>query len=151
MESTKLIRHSPGALGLRLLGLGPDLLPSKGMQKLKGLLDEHAFWGKGRKLDDLKILLRNSNVIVSVWKGKRLVGFGRATSDYKYRAVLWDIVVEENSQGSGVGRKVVEALLGAKEIQSVEKVYLMTTNSTDFYLQIGFRRCKEQNLLIRSN
>ena len=151
MTSTTLITHSHGALGLRLLGIGPHFLPCKGLQKLKELLDSHAFWAKGRNIDDLKILLANSTVIVTVWRGKRLVGFGRATSDRIYRAVLWDIVVEGNSQGSGLGRKVVEALLCSKEIQSVEKVYLMTTNSAEFYLQIGFRRCDEQNLLIKSN
>ena len=151
MNSTRLIKHSPGALGLRLFGLGPFFLPCKGMNKLKELLDKHAFWAKERDIDDLKVLLANSTVIVSVWKGKKLIGFGRATSDRIYRAVLWDIVVEENSQGSGLGRKVIEVLLSSKEMKSVEKVYLMTTNSSEFYLQNGFRRCVDQSLLIKSD
>ena len=33
------------------------------------------------------------DAVVSLWRGKRLLGFGRATSDSFSRAVLWDIVV----------------------------------------------------------
>ena len=35
MEQVFLIKHSKGALGLRLFGLGPNLKPSKGLFKLQ--------------------------------------------------------------------------------------------------------------------
>ena len=35
-----------------------------------------------------------------------------------------------------------------KNIQSVEKIYLMTTNSSEFYKQLGFNINKKQSLLI---
>ena len=62
--------------------------------------------------------------MVSLWRGKRLVGFGRATSDGFSRAVLWDIVVAGDLQGHGLGR--------APAVVGVERVYLMTTNSAGF-------------------
>ncbi len=80
-----------------------------------------------------------------------MVGFGRATSDGLYRAVLWDIVVADDLQRLGLGRQVVDALLSAPELKNVEKIYLMTTNSTEFYLQLGFEECKKQNLLCRTS
>ena len=142
-----LVRHSPGAFGLRFLGLGPRLLPCRGILKLKQLLDKHAFWAKGRTNKQLRHLLAKSTVVISLWKGSRIVGFGRATSDGIYRAVLWDIVVADDLQGLGLGRDVVDALLSAPELKDVEKVYLMTTNSTQFYLQLGFKQCDSQSLL----
>tara|TARA_A100001037_G_scaffold96144_1_gene87546 strand:+ start:1371 stop:1640 length:270 start_codon:yes stop_codon:yes gene_type:complete len=76
-----------------------------------------------------------------------MVGFGRATSDRIFRAVLWDIVVADDLQGLGLGRQVVDALITTPALKNVEKIYLMTTNSKEFYLQLGFEQSEQQNLL----
>lgn len=149
MTSFKLVQHAPGAPGLRYMGLGPDLRPCRGLIKLKNLLDKHSFWAQGRSCRDLKKLLANSSVVVSLWRGKRLVGFGRATSDTIYRGVLWDVVVAGDLQGRGLGRQVVAALLDAPAMKNVERVYLMTTNSAGFYRQLGFQEAHPQNLLVK--
>ena len=151
MSSIRLIKHAPGAPGLRLLGLGPRFLPSRGVLKLRQLFDKHAFWAKGRSKKQIRQLLAQSTVVISLWRGSRMVGFGRATSDGIYRAVLWDIVVAGDLQGLGLGRQVVDALLSAPGLKNVEKTYLMTTNSSEFYLQLGFKKCHDQNLLITVN
>jgi len=96
-------------------------------------------------------MLKGSTVVVSLWRGKRLVGFGRASSDGIYRAVLWDIVVAGDLQGRGLGRKVVEALLESPAVRDVEKLYLMTTNSASFYRQLNFSDAEPQQLLIRES
>jgi len=96
-------------------------------------------------------MLKGSTVVVSLWRGKRLVGFGRASSDGIYRAVLWDIVVAGDLQGRGLGRKVVEALLENPALCDVERLYLMTTNSASFYRLIGFNSAESQQLLIRNS
>lgn len=145
----RLITHLPGAPGLRLFGLGPHLRPSRGLVKLQRLLDKHAFWAQGRQFSDLRQQLAGSQAVVSLWRGKRLVGFGRATSDGIYRAVLWDVVVAGDLQGRGLGRQIVTALLAAPAVKNVERVYLMTTNSADFYRQLGFRKANPQELLVK--
>ncbi len=149
MARIRLVQHAPGAPGLRLLGLGPGLSPTRGLLKLRLLFQKHAFWAETRTKNDLKAMLAGSTVIVSLWRGKRMVGFGRATSDGIHRAVLWDVVVAGDLQGRGLGRRVVEALLSAKAIRNAERVYLMTTNSSGFYQQLGFESASPQQLLIR--
>lgn len=145
----RLVVHAPGAPGLRLLGLGPGLRPSRGVLKLQRLLDKHAFWAKGRSHADLRRLLAGSAAVVSLWRGRRLVGFGRASSDGLCRAVLWDVVVAGDLQGRGLGRLVVDALLRAPRLRGVERVYLMTTNSAGFYRQLGFVDAAPQELLVK--
>ena len=86
--------------------------------------------------------------MVSLWRGKRLVGFGRATSDGFSRAVLWDIVVSGDLQGHGQGRRVIEELLHSPAVAGVERVYLMTTNSAGFYRQLGFQDAEPQQLMV---
>ena len=131
------------------MGLGPNLRPTRGLLKLRRLLNKHAFWAQDRSRQQLGKMLKGSQVVVSLWRGKRMVGFGRASSDGIYRAVLWDVVVAGDLQGRGLGRRVVEALLASTRVREVERVYLMTTNSTGFYEQMGFRAVGNQHLLIR--
>ena len=94
-------------------------------------------------------MLAGSQAVVSAWRGGRLVGFGRATSDGVFRAVLWDVVVAGEEQGQGLGRQLVESLLDAPALRGVERVYLMTTNSAGFYEQLGFGGISSQRLMMR--
>tara|TARA_B100001175_G_C19438038_1_gene604654 strand:- start:316 stop:771 length:456 start_codon:yes stop_codon:yes gene_type:complete len=148
MAPIRLVHHAPGAPGLRLIGLGPNFIPARALLKLQRLFDRHAFWARGRSFTQLRRLLAGSDAVVSVWRGKRLVGFGRATSDGFSRAVLWDIVVAGDLQGHGLGRRVLEELLHAPAVVGVERVYLMTTYSAGFYSQLGFRAADPQQLLV---
>ena len=149
MKEISLINHSKGALGLRFFGLGPNFKPTKGMNKLQKLLDDNAFWAKKRSINDLKKCLANSDVIVSLWVGKEIVGFGRALTDGIYRGVLWDIVIDRNHQGKGFGTLIIKNLLSSKKIKKTKKIYLMTTNKKLFYSQFEFKEVNSQNLLIR--
>ena len=121
MKEISLINHSKGALGLRLFGLGPNLKPTNGLNKLQRLLDNNAFWAKNRTINDLKKCLANSDVIVSIWVGKEIVGFGRALTDGIYRGVLWDIVIDQKYQGKGFGKLIVKNLLSSKKIKKTKK------------------------------
>ena len=120
-------------------------LPVRDLQRL---LQEHTFWGKGRSITDLRLMLRGSAAVVSLWQKNELVGFGRASSDGIYRAVLWDVVVKDELQGHGNGRLIVEALLNHDAIKKTERIYLMTTNQQGFYEQIGFNQQTKQKLMI---
>ena len=148
MKEISLIKHSKGAIGLRFFGLGPNLKPTNGLKKLQKLLDKNAFWAKSRTINDLKKCLANSDVIVSLWVGNQIVGFGRALTDGIYRGVLWDIVIDQNHQGKGFGTLIIKNLLSSEKIKNTKKLYLMTTNKQKFYSQFNFREVTSQDLLI---
>ena len=147
MQDISLIKHASSAPGLRILGLGPAFKPMKGLEKLQFLFNENALWAKDRNIAQIKKMLAHSNVIITLWNKNNLVGFGRATTDQVYRAVLWDIVVSKDVQRVGLGKIIVEELLKDKKINSAEKVYLMTTDSQDFYKQLGFQININQSLM----
>ena len=149
MKPVFLIKHSKGAPGLRLFGLGPNLKPTRGLLKLQKFLNSNAFWAKDREIHDLRKCLANSDVIVSIWSDNKPVGFGRALSDRIYRGVLWDIVIDQNHQGKGYGKIIVKNLLESKKIKYTKKIYLMTTNKKLFYSQIDFKEVSSQKLLVR--
>ena len=149
MRKIYLIKHCNGALGLRIFGLGPNFKPSKGLVKLQQFLNRNAFWAKDRTINDLKKCLANSDVIVSIWSGYEIVGFGRGLSDGVYRGVLWDIVIDEKHQGKGYGKLIVNNLLNSKKLKNTKKIYIMTTNKKLFYSQVEFKEVISQDLLIR--
>jgi len=151
MEDLIFIQHAPGAPGLRSFGLGPNLMPVQGIEKLKTLLDRNTSWANNRNKNDIKKMLSSSEVIVSVWKNRSLIGFGRATSDKVYRAVLWDIVVEKKHQKHGIGSKIIKSLLSNQLIAKVEKIYIMTTKFDTFYSKMNFKLEEIQKLMILKN
>lgn len=134
----RLIRH--GRLRLRLRWR---------LAALGALLDGHSFWATGRQPSQLGRMLGGSQVVVSAWQGSTLVGFGRATSDGVFRAVLWDVVVAEEHQGRGLGRRIVEELLASRPVAAAERVYLMTTTGEGFYERLGFSRVDIQRLMLK--
>jgi len=146
-----LVKHSPTCPGLRLFGLGPKLKPTNGLSKLQNFFDKNAFWARGRNKKQISQMLYHSTVVSSLWKNNELIGFGRATSDYVFRAVLWDVVIASNHQGQGLGKIIINSILTDKKIESAKRIYLMTTNCVDFYKQLGFKKCQNQSLLIFRN
>ena len=142
-DGITLLCHGPGAWRLRLK---PD-----GIQQLQRLLDANSFWAQGRNPKPLKQMLHSSQAAVSAWKKGNLIGFGRATSDGLFRAVLWDVVVDRSHQGQGLGRRIVENLVQAPALKRVERIYLMTTNSEGFYGQLGFETVNHQQLMLLKN
>ena len=136
----RLVRHAPGAPGLRWLRLGPGIRPSRTLLKLQLLFDRHASWARGRSFPQLRRLLAGSDVAGNLWRSERLVAFGRATSDGFSRAVLWDIVVAGDLQGRGLGRRVVGGLLHSQPVAGGERVYLMTNRQRRLPPETGIPR-----------
>jgi len=150
MVDVTLIRHVKGAPLFRIFGLGPNFIPVNAIQQLQLLLDKNSFWAMSRSKTKIRKMIEKSSCIVTLWSEKKLIGFGRATSDCTYRATLWDIVVAKKYQKSGLGKLVVNALLQSSSVMDVEKVYLMTTKSQKFYRSCAFEEVLNQSLLCKT-
>jgi len=118
------------------------------LDQLQGLFRLGAFWAKERTLAGLAIALSNSKPVVTVWDGDRLIGHARATSDGIYRATIWDVVIDPDYRGAGLGRKLVQTVLSHPNVCNVERVYLMTTHQQKFYEQIGFAQNSSTTLVL---
>jgi len=117
------------------------------LKQLKELFQLGAFWAEDRKIEDLAVAIANSEPVISVWDKNKLIGFARATSDGIYRATIWDVVIDPNYRGAGLGRKLVDTVLSHPRMSRVERVYLMTTNQQSFYERIGFE-CNSSTTMV---
>lgn len=120
------------------------------LKQLQALFKLGAFWAKERSVEDLSIVIANSEPVITVWDGERLIGFARAISDGIYRATIWDVVVHPDYRGAGLGRKLVETVLSHPRMNRVERVYLMTTHQQRFYERIGFE-CNSSTTMVLYN
>lgn len=116
--------------------------------QLQRLLRIGAFWAKERTLEGLAIAIANSKPVVTVWDSDRLIGHARATGDGIYRATIWDVVIDPDYRGAGLGRKLVQMVLAHSNICNVERVYLMTTHQQEFYKHIGFDQNNSTTLVL---
>lgn len=108
------------------------------LEQLRALFNQAAFWAEDRRFEDLAKAISHSCPVVTAWHEEILIGFARATSDGVYRATIWDVVIHDDYQGAGLGRKLVETVLGHPHMSHVERTYLMTTNQKQFYERVGF-------------
>lgn len=118
--------------------------------QLQALFNQVAFWARDRSLEDLQTAIDHSDPIVTAWDGDHLIGFARATSDGVYRATIWDVVVNPNYQGAGIGRTLVQTLITHPRLSRVERTYLMTTNQQKFYERIGFEENHSTTMVLHS-
>lgn len=119
--------------------------------QLQNLFMKTAFWAQERNIDDLQIAVSNSNPVVTVWDAHRLIGFARGTSDGVYRAGIWDVIIDQQYQGMGLGRKLVQTVLSHPLLSRVERVYLTTTHQQSFYERIGFERNTTTTMVLHNN
>jgi ribosomal protein S18 acetylase RimI-like enzyme len=118
------------------------------LRQLQALFNKSAFWAIDRRIEDLQIAIDRSEPVISAIDRDRLVGFARATSDGIYRATIWDVVIDSDYQGIGLGRKLVETLLAHPVMSRVERIYLSTTHQQGFYERMGFERNSSTTMVL---
>lgn len=92
-----------------------------------------------RQTDSAKKLeqaYERSQLVLSVWQGKRLVGVARVLTDGVQVSYLCDLAVEPDVQGSGIGRMLIDEVL--KRCKGTELVLRDSNLSAGFYEHLGF-------------
>ena len=111
-------------------------LPSE--KELK-ILFSQTTWASERKSQDIRKMLENLNVFVTIREDLKLIGFGRAITDGIYRALIDDIIVDNAYQKKGLGKVIVENLL--KQLVGIDEIFLNTKPELEqFYKKFGFTK-----------
>jgi len=122
-------------------------------------------WPK-RPMDKVETALRNSYLVASLhletyvrgdpnseppssssssttsntpWTQRRLVGLARATSDHAFNATIWDVLIDPEYQGQGLGKALVEHLVRSLLRRDIRNITLFADSKViNFYTNIGF-------------
>jgi len=105
-----------------------------------GFLTE-CYWAKGIPRDVVARSIDNS-LCFGVYGDGKQVGFARVISDYATYAYLGDVFVLESDRGQGLGKWLMECVLGHPGLQGLRRWSLVTADAHRLYSQAGFTPLK---------
>lgn len=88
-------------------------------------------------------MVKNSNLMVTAWRGEKLIGIARSMTDFHYACYVSDLAVHRKYQKKGIGKKlliITQEKLGPK----CKLVLVAAPTANSYYEHIGFsnnRRC----------
>ena len=105
------------------------------------LIYQLEWWTEGRQLEDIKKMLQNTDVIVAFCdsKTKKLFAFARVITDYVYKALILDVIVERSYRKKDLGKTLMESILNHNSLKSVNHFELYCLpEMVSFYKKFGF-------------
>ena len=105
---------------------------------VKNLWDKIEF-ARGRDPETIRLALEETDLFVHAWDGDRMVATARVITDGAYYATLWDVIVDPDYQGRGIGtdvmRRAVEPFVG----RGFSFIALYSADGKQgFYEKLGF-------------
>lgn len=112
------------------------------LDDLLGLYHQ-AWWSQQRQKEDVRRMLQHSDLVFGILEPERgkLVGFTRILTDFVYRVTIWDVMVDSQFQGQGLGRILLNGVISHPQLKDVELMLLMcTAQMMPFYEKFGFTK-----------
>lgn len=85
-------------------------------------------------------IFANSYAAVFAYDGERIVGVARALSDGVCQGAIYNVAVEEEYRGYGIGKRLIAGLLSRLKGQNV--ILYTHPKNISLYEHLGFRRAK---------
>ena len=99
--------------------------------------------------DRITKMYKNSNLIITAWLNKELIGISRSITDFCYACYLSDLAVKSEYQKEGIGRQLIQ--LTAKEIGKQTALILLSAPlAMEYYPKIGFDKIENGFIMRRT-
>ena len=99
-------------------------------------------------LERIRKMYATSNLVVSAWDGRVLVGIARSLTDFCYACYLSDLAVRKEYQKQGVGIRLIEAT--QKEIgPETSLILLAAAAAMGYYPKVGFEKIENGFIIHR--
>ena len=100
-------------------------------------LCNRSYWAKGRSKERVEKSIENS-VCFGLYDNKdNMLGFARVLTDHVVFAYLMDVIVFDEFQGKGLGKKLLEHIFTHQDLQ-VRLWFLATDSAHGLYEKYGF-------------
>ncbi len=98
-----------------------------------------SYWGGNRTTELTTTTIDNSICFGVYTKENEQIGFARVLTDKVVFAYIMDLMVFNPYKGKGIGKRLVEYILGHPSIKDVLTKALKTKDAHSLYEQYGFR------------
>jgi len=84
-------------------------------------LYQNEWWTRGRELEDIRQMLAHSDCVFGVEDDRtcELLAFARVLTDRTYKALIFDVIVAPYCRDHGLGKLLMEAILGHPDLAQV--------------------------------
>ena len=110
-------------------------------------LSQDAYWSPGVERDVVERSIAGS-INFGVFSGEGQVGFARVVSDRATFAWLADVFILEPERGRGLGKWLVETVLGHPELQGLRRWTLATADAHGLYRAFGFEPADPRRFMV---
>jgi len=104
-------------------------------------LYQNEWWTRGRELEDIRQMLAHSYCVFALEDARtsELVAFARVLTDRTYKVLIFDVIVAPSCRDHGLGRLLMEAILGHPDLAQVRhfELYCLPELAA-FYERWGF-------------
>ena len=118
----------PEPIEIRFGNEGMDWPEVEGLFVLAGL--------DGRIGAKLRRAFENSQVVCAAYVSSRIVGIGRALTDWEYHAFIYDVAVHPDFQKQGIGRLLMHGILDRVPVWRV--MLVASPDVQPFYAKFDF-------------
>ena len=115
--------------------------------KIHDFLTNRSYWAQGRTLEEVKRSIDNS-LCFGVYDGSEQIAFARVISDLTITAYIMDLFVMEDYRGRGIGKMLVDRIVGYPDFQGLKFMRLDTLDGHGLYRQFGFKEVKYPDRLM---
>lgn len=91
-------------------------------------------------VEDQKLVFDRSSNVVFAYDGDRIIGVSRALSDGFYQAVIYNVALDKEYRGNGIGRELIMRLVDQLKGQNI--ILYTHPRNVSMYEKFGFRRAK---------
>ncbi len=111
-----------------------------------------AWWTRDRDARDVAAMLRSAQpTIGAVTPDDRLVAFVRVLTDFRFKAVVVDLIVDAPHRRAGLGGRLVRAVVEHPALKAVEDVELYCDEDlVPYYASHGFAEPPRTRFMRRS-
>jgi predicted GNAT family N-acyltransferase len=117
------------------------------INEVHGLM-QNEWWCKNRSLNDVNKIIETSDIVIGVLnEDSKVIGFARVLTDYIYKALIFDVIVEPSFRQSGLGKEIIQYLLNMPALSPVKSFELYCPERiSGFYEKLGFVKSESKLL-----
>ncbi len=102
-----------------------------------GLFNQANWYDKTSDINRLKLMVENSQIVITAWDGAKMIGFARCTTDYVFNGQINNVVVHKDYRGRGIGKELISKILNNSK--SVTYILRGDPENQGFYERLGFK------------
>lgn len=102
-------------------------------------LYKNEWWTNKRSLEETRKCVQGSQVCIGLIKNNSLIGFVRVITDYTFKALIFDLIINREHRAKSLGKKLMRLIKNHKDLKCVTHFELYCLPELiDFYKQFEF-------------